>query len=485
MKRRLLVTLLLLFLSVPAFAQSGSASASVKVSISVDVSVSAKAKAELADKLYAAGDFAGALKVYAEGYATFKDAAFLYAQAQCHVALGNAAEAKALFEQYLALGAKVALTFKAEAETGLSNVKAKLAAGLGAGVKAGAKIAGALNPIPKFQAAAEVALTLKAEVKAADALYALGKYDEALKAYAAIYLKSPEPILLYAQAQCHIALDHRYEAVALLQGALSAGLPKYKADIEAALTSLGAPTVAVSLAISAAVSASLSVEAKAADALFAAAKYNDALKAYIALYAKSPEPAFLYAQAQCYRLLGNIPEAKVAFEAYLKASASGVLAFKAEAERALLDLGGELPQIAVAVGAGVSTGVGVAANTVGNVGAAVPQADLPKIRPYKLPAAFVGVAGVVGIGALAIPTLRAAFNPNLTLPEIKVDINFKLRVGLGIGGAACGVLGAVLFSVQASASVSASGSIGANVPQLQFAPILSPEMTGLGAGFTF
>src|SRR4029079_4270152 len=108
----------------PSFAQT--ANASVKVSISVDVSVSAKLKAEAADKLYLAGDFAGALKLYAEGYATFKDAAFLYAQAQCQRSLGQLEQAKASFDGYLALGAKASLKYKADAEAGLGEISAAL-----------------------------------------------------------------------------------------------------------------------------------------------------------------------------------------------------------------------------------------------------------------------------------------------------------------------------------------------------------------------
>jgi tetratricopeptide (TPR) repeat protein len=476
MKQHLTALILSLALTSPiALAQSGSASASVSVKISIDVSVSAKASAEAADKLYAAGDFAGALKLYAEGYAKFKDAAFLYAQAQCNVALNNALAAKALFEEYLSLGAKVTLKFKAEAETGLSSMKAKLSAGVGAGIDAGAKIAGVLRPNASLSIAAEVPALLKPEVKIADEFYAAGKFELALKAYAAAHFKSPEPVLLYAQAQCHIALDQRYEAISLLRASLSTGTLKFKADAEAALGKLGAVgSAAVALSISASVSAAIKAEAKLADDLYLAGKYAAALKAYASLYAKSPEPVLLYAQAQCSRMLGEIPQARISFEAYLSAAASGTLAFKQDAEFALKEIGGKLPDIGAGVGVAVNTAANVGAKTVDVATDVAP--DLPKIRPYKVPGAVMGVAGVVGVGVLGIAGLRSAINPDL---EFKADFNVKVRVGFGISGGVVGVVGAILLSVTASAAV--SGSVG-SADQL---PALSPVINQGGAGLVF
>jgi hypothetical protein len=85
-------------------------------------------------------------------------------------------------------------------------------------------------------------------------------------------------------AQCHIALDHKLEAVSLLRGYLSvsaAASLKFKAEAEAALAKLGVPGApAVALAVAGQVSASLKANVEVADKLYAAGDFAGALKIY-------------------------------------------------------------------------------------------------------------------------------------------------------------------------------------------------------------
>jgi tetratricopeptide (TPR) repeat protein len=329
----------------PALAQSGG---SAKVSISAEVNITAQAQATLADKLYAAGDYKAALKAYAEGYASYKDAAFLYAKAQCEKALGAYADAKADFEAYLALSAKASLKFKSEAEAGLSASKKALEGGVSAavgavgavtGAAAGA-VTGALSFAASLKISVEVSADVQVDAKSADEAYAKGSYADAERLYLAVYEKSAKPVLLYAAAQCELAQGHKAEAAGLLRGYLSASAKaKYKADAEKALKALGAASAAkVKIAVAASVDAKSKAEAKAADKLAAAGSYSEALKAYAALQAKAGHASLLYAQAQCYRMTGQIEKAKEYFGSYLKAE--GKLTFKAEAEAGLKESGG-------------------------------------------------------------------------------------------------------------------------------------------------
>src|SRR5262245_48656758 len=96
------------------------------VSIAADVGAAGKLKAELGDNLYAAGQFAEALAAYAEGWSLAKEAPFLYAQGMCQWRLGRGVEAKALLEQYLAMGGKAGLKYASLAQGALADVSARL-----------------------------------------------------------------------------------------------------------------------------------------------------------------------------------------------------------------------------------------------------------------------------------------------------------------------------------------------------------------------
>jgi tetratricopeptide (TPR) repeat protein len=337
--KRQMIALSFFALLVPAMPVFAEGSATAKVSISLDVSVTAKVKAEAADKLYAAGDYKGAIKLYQEGYDTYKDAAFLYAKAQCEKALGQAADAKKDFDAYLALGTKVTLKYKAEAETGVKEVSSAVIGVVG-GVATG--VVGATKATLTFASSlsisANVSVEAQASAKSGDDAYAAGKYQEAKKYYAEAAAKKPEPTFLYAEAQCELAAGHKSEAIGLLQGYLSAkGTLKYKKEAQASLKELKAKSKEkIKVSVAASVSATVKTEAKAADALAAAGDYAGAAKAYGELYAKSSsDAALLYAQGQCYRLAGDAAKAKETLNAYL--AVSGKLKFKAEADAAVTD----------------------------------------------------------------------------------------------------------------------------------------------------
>src|SRR5205085_9555729 len=102
------------------------AQASVKVSIKADVNAKASAQAAAGDAAYAAGRYEAALAAYGDGFAATRDAAFVYAMAQCHKALGHADDAKLMFNMYLS--AKGSLKYETEAKAELG-AKAKGAIG--------------------------------------------------------------------------------------------------------------------------------------------------------------------------------------------------------------------------------------------------------------------------------------------------------------------------------------------------------------------
>jgi hypothetical protein len=122
------------FVSIVLAASAGTANAECNcVAIAGDVAAGIQAEIAKADGLYARGDFNGALAIYAKVYASAKEPVLLYAQAMAKWQLGASADAKALFQQYIAAGGSLA--YKDRAELALGKI--------GAGVTAGA--AGALG----------------------------------------------------------------------------------------------------------------------------------------------------------------------------------------------------------------------------------------------------------------------------------------------------------------------------------------------------
>jgi hypothetical protein len=113
------------------------------VAVAAEVAASVQAEVLRADNLFARGDFAGALALYAKAHATSKDAALLYAQAMAHWQLGARAEAQAMFNAYLATGG--ALAYKARAEAGLAELAAGVTPTAVPAVATGTKLTGGLT----------------------------------------------------------------------------------------------------------------------------------------------------------------------------------------------------------------------------------------------------------------------------------------------------------------------------------------------------
>ncbi|HWO18146.1 MAG TPA: hypothetical protein VNO30_05200 [Kofleriaceae bacterium] len=106
------------------------------LAIAADLPGAIQAEVARADWLYARGDFAGALAIYAKLHATVKDPALLYAQAMAKWQLGATADAKALFQAYLAVGGTLAYRDRVEASL------RDLGAGVGGAVGAVGGVAG-------------------------------------------------------------------------------------------------------------------------------------------------------------------------------------------------------------------------------------------------------------------------------------------------------------------------------------------------------
>lgn len=131
------------------------------LAIAGDVQAAIQAEIARADGLYARGDFAGALAIYARVYASVKDPVLLYAQAMAQWQLGATADARALLQAYLAAGG--ALAYRDRAELGLrelggvvggtvgavSGVAGGVAGGVRGGVGGGLGAVGSVTAKPK------------------------------------------------------------------------------------------------------------------------------------------------------------------------------------------------------------------------------------------------------------------------------------------------------------------------------------------------
>ncbi|MBA3541075.1 MAG: hypothetical protein H0T79_15800 [Deltaproteobacteria bacterium] len=102
------------------------------LSVAADVAASISVDVMRADGLYARGDFAGALALYAKAYGISKDGVLLYAQGMANISLGARAEAKAFLEAYLKVGGNLA--FRAQAEANLRQLDAGVVGGVVGGV---------------------------------------------------------------------------------------------------------------------------------------------------------------------------------------------------------------------------------------------------------------------------------------------------------------------------------------------------------------
>ncbi len=117
---RPLVRLLCLSIATALLAGSGTALADHHrcrcLAIAAEVPAAIMAEVARADALFARGDFAGALAIYARLHGAVRAPALLYAQAIANWQLGATADARALLQAYLAAGGNLAYRVQAEAD---------------------------------------------------------------------------------------------------------------------------------------------------------------------------------------------------------------------------------------------------------------------------------------------------------------------------------------------------------------------------------
>jgi hypothetical protein len=213
------------------------------VSVAADVRAEVRATVARADNLYAAGEIAAALSLYAEAHAESKDAALLYAMAMCERRLGNAAEARARLEAYLATGSAGSLKYGARARGALGSVGGSLAgtaggavdlagdvagsagAGAAAGVGAGGDLAGSLDKQAKPPKVAKGAAIVLAVV--------------AVAAVGAVGIQS-----ITAGIKDDVEFDTKFNLSLGLSGAVVGGTAVYLWGLTAATGAAACPSLA-------------------------------------------------------------------------------------------------------------------------------------------------------------------------------------------------------------------------------------------------
>jgi tetratricopeptide (TPR) repeat protein len=336
---------LVLALATPALAQK----AGVKVQLSIQGNVDAAGQEEAiaGDKAFAAGDLRSALASYGEGFADTKDPDFLYALATTQKALGNKAEAKSLYESYLAGAGELKYRTEAASEAGVKLVKnegkgvvggvvgavggvANTAVGVVGGLASSVYSAVKLNVADKLEAGA------RAVAKKGDEAYAAGKFTDAQAAYAQAYEQSQQPLALFAQGMSNAYAGKGAEARAALAGYLSSA-PKGEQAEQAGRMLLamgGSPNWVKPVEIASKVAKEAKDQAAQGDKAFKASRFMDAAKFYGEAYAKKSDVAALYAKAMAQYAEGHAKEAAQSFKSYL--DAGGKLEFKSQAEAALV-----------------------------------------------------------------------------------------------------------------------------------------------------
>ncbi len=243
------------------------------------------------------------------------------------------------------------------------------------------------------------------------------------------------------------------------------------------------------VAIAADVSASVSAEVMKADALYARADFNGAFEIYARAYAASKDATLLYAEAMAKLELGIAADARALFDAYLKTA--GTLAFRAEAEARLKELGGPLPVAGGSLVGGVVGGVvehvPVVGGAVGGVGAGVGGAvgvvGGVTAKPQKVAgtaAIVLGVVAVAAIATLGIHSLAAGISDNISLDP-------KFDLSLGITGVTVGItaiyLSGLTVAAGAAGGVCGVASLPPHTPLVS--PIALPGGGGIAAALTF
>ncbi|MDB4963696.1 MAG: hypothetical protein JWP01_3695 [Myxococcales bacterium] len=247
------------------------------------------------------------------------------------------------------------------------------------------------------------------------------------------------------------------------------------------------------LAVAGDLAGAIQAEIAKADGLYARGDFEGAFAIYARAHAKAKAPSLLYAQAMTKWRLGASAEAKAMFTAYLEAG--GTLAYRAEAEAGLRDLGGTVTgAVGTAVGAGGMLGdrvggvVGVdnvggqVTGTVGGVTGEVRGRLDGKAKPPKVAkgaAIVLGVVAVAAVGAVGIHSIAAGLKD-----DIELDAKFDL--GLGLTGVSVGITAIYLYGLTAAAGTVGSvrcATLPAGKPIV--APIALPGGGGLATAMTF
>lgn len=339
MKKQLrLGAALTMALSTPALAAP-----KVQLTIAGEVEIAGKEEAAAGDKAFSEGDLKAALAAYGEGFADTKDPDFLYALAQTHKALGNKAEAKSLFESYLAGAGELKYRTEAATEAGVKAGKGLVgntvnavggvvntATGLVGGIAGSVYSAVKVNVADKMEAGA------KELAKKGDEAYAASKFAEAKVFYDQAYEKSQQGLALFAEGMANAQAGKGAEARAALAGFL-ANAPKGEQADQARqmLLAMGGAPQLMSKGVS--IAAKIAKEAKAeatnGDKAFKAGRFMEAAKFYGEAFAKKADPAALYAKGMAQYAEGDAKEAAETFKAYL--ASGGKLEFKGQVEAAL------------------------------------------------------------------------------------------------------------------------------------------------------
>lgn len=331
-------------LSAPALAQKVAVKG--QVSIEADVEAAGKQEAAAGDKAFAAGDYRSALASYGEGFSETKDPDFLYAMGQAHKALGNKAEAKSLFESYLAGAGELKYRSEAAAEAGLKSAKneGKGMAGKVTGAVGGATgavtgavggVAASVYTAAKVQVADRLEAGAKAAAQKGDQAYAAGNYAEARAAYDQAYAQGQHHMALFAEGMSAAHAGKAAEARGALAGYLSTQPKGEQADqARQMLVALGGSSEWMkNVAVGNKVSKEAKNEATQGDNAFKAGRFMDAARFYGEAYAKKSDSAALYAKGMAQFAEGNAKEASQTFKSYL--ASGGKLEFKPQAEAAL------------------------------------------------------------------------------------------------------------------------------------------------------
>jgi hypothetical protein len=247
------------------------------------------------------------------------------------------------------------------------------------------------------------------------------------------------------------------------------------------------------LAVAGDLTGAIQAEVAKADGLYARGDFEGALAIYARAHAQAKAPSLIYAQAMTNWRLGASAEARAMFEAYLKAG--GTLAYRAQAEAGLRDVGGTVSgAVGTAVGAGGMLGdriggavgmgdvTGDVTGTVGGVTGEVRGRLDAKAKPPKVAkgaAIVLGVVAVAAVGAVGIHSIAAGLKDDISL-----DAKFDL--GLGLTGVSVGITAIYLYGL--TAAVGTAGSVRcATLPAGKpiIAPIAMPGGGGLATAMTF